>query len=152
MEKEKEEKKRSSKSGREEVKKKEGREDREEDTMADTREIIYLRKPGLEARPGPPASSAESWHSSSASPSSPSTTLPTLCRSKGNIQGGRGQVLGQGTNIANGTLHGEGNCMTAATHCFDSGTIRGKEDDPAVDTDFAAANGNTERSSNLNRA
>jgi hypothetical protein len=45
-----------------------------ESNLATTREIIYLRKPGLEARPGPPAPSAEPWPSSSTSPASPSTT------------------------------------------------------------------------------
>jgi hypothetical protein len=118
-------------SGREEVRKK------EEDTMAVIRENIYLRKPGLEAWPGPPVPSASaSWLSSSASPSSPSATLPTMCRSKGDNQGGRGHLSGQVTNIAIGTLHGEGNCTTAATSCCVSGTTFEREDDPGVDTDL----------------
>ena len=51
-------------------------------------------------------------------------------------QGGRGHQSGQMTNIANGTLHGEGNCTTAATFCCDSGTTIEREDDPGVDTDL----------------
>ena len=117
--------------GREEDRKK------EEDTMAILEENIYLRKPGLEAWPGPPVPSAStSWLSSSGSPSSPSATLPTVCRSKGDNQGGRGHLSGQVTNIAIGTLHGEGNCTTAATYCCDSGTTFEREDDPGVDTDL----------------
>ena len=117
--------------GREEDRKK------EEYTMAILEENIYLRKPGLEAWTGPPVPSAStSWLSSYGSPSSPSATLPTVCRSKGDNQGGRGQLSGQVTNIDIGTLHGEGNCTTAATFCCDSGTTIEREDDPGVDTDL----------------
>jgi hypothetical protein len=75
----------SMKIGRSKVKKKEDK----EDTLSNTREVIYLRKPELEARPGPPAPSAESWQSLSMSTAAPTTTsLFTLCRSKGTSQGG----------------------------------------------------------------
>ena len=118
------------KTGRAENKMKEDK----ECNLPTTREIIYLRKPGLDSRPGPPAPSAEPWPSLSTSPASPSTTSSsTPCRSKGTSQGGRRHLLCQGSN---GTLHGVENCETAATLCCISGHTRGREDDPAVDTEL----------------
>ena len=49
------------KSGRSSMKTGRSEDKKKESNLATTRDIIYLRKPGLEARPGPPAPSAEPW-------------------------------------------------------------------------------------------
>ena len=131
-------------SGREEVRKK------EEDTMAVIRENIYLHKPGLEAWPGPPVPSA-SWLSSSASPSSPSATLPTMGRSKGTIRG-QGALIRSGDQhcywdlTQGGKLYDCRNILLCFWDNICEGRRSGGRHGPA------AANGRTEYSPNLNTA
>ena len=88
-------------------------------TLATTREIIYLRKPGLEGRPGPLRPLLNHGH---------------LHQRHRHLHPRHYYPLFAGVRGLARDLTWGDNCETAATFCCDSGHTRGREDDPAVDT------------------